>query len=981
MKLAKLSQVAVVTRTDPQAGEVINREQVISFQFEGRNLQGYEGDTIGSALAASGIDIFSRSFKYHRPRGLLCVSGKCPNCLMNVNNVPSVRVCTEPLSPGDQITAQHCWPSLQKDIFSLIEKFNFLLPVGFYYKTFIRPRFIWKLVQPLLRRLAGLGNLVNQEKSKDNYSHQHLYADVAVVGGGSAGMSAATAAADTGLDVVLIDDQPKLGGELRLRQNRFPDPISSQLKSGPEIAHEMADRVTKHQQIKILSPATVIGGYEGGLLAIKKGNSLIQLRASETVVATGTYEVPWLFENNDLPGILLGTGALRLVHLYGVKPGKQVTVVVSDDEGLHIAINLSRAGIQIVAVVDGRLETTDSPALQELQDLGIPYFASFVPLAAQGRSRVRSLRVAPLTPEGSIDISQAKDLKCDTVCLCSLRAPSADLLRQNQGTFTFDSDLGQMVSDKVPDHFHAAGDLTGYRELSIQVLQGQLAGLNAASCIHPLKGAIFKSFEKATAQLTEKEKRYRESVRSSNLFTSLSGGKQFVCLCEDVTQKDISQAVTEGFEEMELLKRYTTASMGPCQGRMCLRSLAACCAKDTGRGLPQTGTTTSRPPIQTVSLGLLAGPEHFPVKLTPIHHSHARLGVKWMDMGQWKRPHTYTNSDLEWKAVRKRVGLIDVSTLGKIDVRGKDAGRLLDKIYTHNISTLKTGRVRYGIICGDDGIILDDGTVSHINDDYFYITTTTGNIDFVERWLNWWIIGTGFCAHVTNVTSDFATVNLAGPKARDLLEQLTELDVSSEAFKYMQCAQANVAGVPVLLMRIGFVGETGWEIHYPSCYGEYLWEILLEVGKKYGLLPFGVEAQRILRLEKKHIIVGQDTDALSNPLESDMEWAVRFKKADFIGKPALTKAREEELQNRLVGFVSDKLVGEGSSVVLDHQPVGRVTSARISPSQNRCVGMAWVPAHLSADGVKFEIQSNGKNVVATVHKSPFYDPDGIRLRQ
>ncbi len=981
LQLANLDQVVPMTRLDPQSGEVIDRGQIISFQFEGRTFQGYRGDTIGSALSASGVEIFSRSFKYHRPRGLLCVSGKCPNCLMNVNGVPNVRVCTERLRPGDRVTSQHCWPSLRRDVFSLIEKFDFLLPVGFYYKTLIRPRFLWQLAQPLLRRLAGLGNLGDQREQSTDYSHEYLHTDLVVVGGGSAGMAAATAAADAGVEVVLIDDQPELGGELRVHRRHFPDPFSPQSKSGFEIVREMADRVIKHQRIKVFNPAAVIGGYEGGLLAIRKGNCLIHLRARETVVATGTYEVPWLFENNDLPGVMLGTGALRLIHLYGVKPGKQAAVVVGDDEGLEVAVDLSRAGVRVVAVIDGRPETSDSPAVQELKDLHIPYLSSFVPVAAQGRSKVRSLRVAPLTSEGGVDARQTRSFECDVVCLCSLRAPSADLLRQNQGTVTFDPALNQMVPDKVPDHFHAAGNLTGYRELSIHLLQGRLAGLEAASCVRPLEGFILEDFQRTAAQLKQEEERYRETVRSSSLFTGFTEGKQFVCLCEDVTRKDVGQAVAEGFDEMELLKRYTTASMGPCQGRMCLGSLGACCAKDTGRTPPQTGTTTSRPPIQTVSLGLLAGPEHFPVKLTPIHHKHAQVGVQWMDMGQWKRPHTYTHPELEWKAVRERVGLIDVSTLGKIDVRGRDAGRLLDKVYTHNFSTLKVGRVRYGVICGDDGIILDDGTVSHVADDYFYITTTTGNIDFVERWLNWWIIGTGLCTHVTNVTSDFAAVNLAGPKARDLLERLTELDVSAETFKYMQCAQADVAGVPTLLMRIGFVGETGWEIHYPSCYGEYLWEVLLAVGKEFGLLPFGVEAQRILRLEKKHVIVGQDTDALSNPLESDMEWVVRFNKDDFIGKPALAVAREQEFQNRLVGFVADELVEEGSSVVLNRQPVGRVTSARISPGQNRCVGMAWVPAGLSADGTKLEIQNDGKHFVATVHQPPFYDPDGVRLRE
>ena len=546
---------------------------------------------------------------------------------------------------------------------------------------------------------------------------------------------------------------------------------------------------------------------------------------------------------------------------------------------------------------------------------------------------------------------------------------------------SFDPLLDQMVPDKIPDDFHAAGNLTGYRDLSLNLLQGRRAGLEAASRLHPLEGALPNDLERLKDRIKEEEVRYRETRTSSNLFVDFTEGKQFVCLCEDVTRKDIGQAVVEGFDEMELLKRYTTTSMGPCQGRMCQMTLAACCAKETDRTLSQTGTTTSRPPVETVSLGLLAGPDHFPIKLTPIHHKHSRPGTEWMDMGEWKRPLNYTSPELEWKAVRERVGLIDLSTLGKIEVRGRDAARILDKVYTHNFSTLKVGRVRYAVMCGDDGIILDDGTISRLAEDRFYITTTSGNIDFVEKWLEWWIVGTGLCAHVTNVTGDFAVINVAGPKARDVLKQLTETDISSGAFKYMQYAEGAVAGVPARLLRIGFVGETGWEIHYPACYGEYLWDALLEAGKEFEIFPFGVETQRILRLEKKHVIVGQDTDALSNPFEAGLSWVVKFEKEDFIGKPGLLTIRARKLQNQLVGFVTDKLVEEGSSVVLNHQLVGRVTSSRMSPSQNRCIGMAWVPDELSSHGTKLEIRNNGKIVQGHVYQPPFYDPEGIRLRE
>ncbi len=551
-------------------------------------------------------------------------------------------------------------------------------------------------------------------------------------------------------------------------------------------------------------------------------------------------------------------------------------------------------------------------------------------------------------------------------------------MRQNGGTARFDAGVNQMVPENVPSHLTVAGHVTGARDPSTIRTQGRVAGLQAASRIRPLESPLQHQLQESKAKLAKEN---RQKPEEGFTGPKPEEGKQFVCLCEDVTWKDISNAVLEGFDEMELLKRYTTASMGPCQGRMCLMSLARCCADETGRTLTETGTTTSRPPVQPVSLGLLAGPHHHPVKYTPMHHKHVEAGALLMDMGEWKRPHTYTSPEQEWEAVRERVGLIDVGTLGKLELKGEDAARLLDKVYTHIFSTLKVGRVRYGVICGEDGIILDDGTVSRLAENHFYITTTTGNVEFVEKWLDWWAVVSGFCAHVTNVTGDYAAVNLAGPRARDVLEKITDTDVSSAAFKYMRCARGDVAGVPALLLRIGFVGETGWEIHYPSCYGEYLWETLLEAGRDFGILPFGVEAQRILRLEKKHLIVGQDTDALSNPLEADMEWVVRFEKEDFIGKPGLLLARASSSGNRLVGFVAEGRIEEGSAVVEGRKPVGRVTSARMSPAQKRCVGMAWVPSKFSSEGTTIRIHQNGGTVAARVHEPPFYDPEGKRVRQ
>ena len=399
-----------------------------------------------------------------------------------------------------------------------------------------------------------------------------------------------------------------------------------------------------------------------------------------------------------------------------------------------------------------------------------------------------------------------------------------------------------------------------------------------------------------------------------------------------MSSRDLQDAIGEGFDHIETLKRYTTATMGPCQGRMCQLSAISICALETDRSMDETGTTTARPPNPSVTLGALAGARHHPIRRTPMHYEHDALGAVWMDMGEWKRPRFYKTPksseekacvEEEYQAVREGVGLIDVSTLGKLDVKGRDCGKLLDKVYAGRLSDLRPGRVRYSILCDDAGIVLDDGTVSRLSDDHYFVTTTTGNLDFVEQWLQWWLAGTGWDVHITNVTGGLAAVNLAGPKARDVLAQLTDCDLKSQTFSYMACRRAKVLGIEALLMRIGFVGEIGWEIHFPAESGADLWRALLDAGRAFGIRPFGVEAQRLLRLEKQHVIVGVDTDALTNPLEAGLGGAAKLDKEDFIGRAALHRLASREPQQNLVGFLmSDDALPEDGAAILVNGELG-----------------------------------------------------------
>ena len=952
----------------------------VSFEFDGRTVNAYEGDTVASALSAAGVSVFTRGFKYHRPRGLLCVAGRCPNCLITVDDVPNVRACTEQVRPGMKVSHQNAWPSLQRDLLSILDYFHWLMPVGFYYKALHRPKWLWRFSQKMIRRVAGLGKIDIDARPDTHYHHQNLHADVAVIGGGPAGMSAALAAGEQGASVVLVDDQPSLGGGLRYDQRQYSDLAGFGNGTGVEIGRQLAERIAVAENIEVLSGGNAFGLYQDRLLAILQGNRLIKLRAAQVVIATGSYEVPLIFEQNDLPGVMLATGAQRLLSLYGVRPGTIAVVATSDDQGYYAANDLLDAGVRVAAVVDFRPSHT--PGLDIVDSLrvsNVELLTGHAVVKAEGKFRVNAAVVSPLVngrPSGA-----QRRLACDLLCMSGGFRPADPLLHQAGCQFSYDEALKESVPDQLAVGIHVAGGVTGHRGLAISLLQGALAGNQASGA---LRGAGNSSEEKLQRDLALAEEEGRNAVHNIPQLTPMGReSSQFVCFCEDVTAKDIVDGIGEGFEDIQTLKRYSTVTMGPCQGKMCLKALVSITSQHTGVSVQDTGVTTARPPHQPVPLAALAGPSHMPLKRTPMDRKHRELGAPIVELGVWQRPHRYGDPQEECRAVRERVGIIDVSTLGKLDVKGKDAGALLDRVYTHRFSDLRIGRIRYGLMCSDNGAIMDDGTVTRLAEDHYFITTTTGNVDVMEEWLKWWSAGSGMCAHVVNVTAGYGALNVAGPQARATLSKLTDLDLSGPSSRYMRSSRATVAGVPSILLRIGFVGETGWELHFPAEYGEYMWDALMNAGREFGIAPFGLEAQRILRLEKKHIIVGQDTDAMSNPLESDMEWVVRFDKEDFIGRPGLSRIAEQGLSNKLVGFVmrDGKTPEEGVPVVTGTKPIGRVTSARFSPSMGKGFGLAWVPVELAQDGAEIHIIIDGRPMPASVTMQPFYDPDGARLRQ
>jgi sarcosine oxidase subunit alpha len=884
-----------MTRLAERPGERIDRSRPLTFTFEGKVIPAFEGDTIGSALYAAGQRVFSRSFKYHRPRGLQCCSGHCANCQMTVDGRPNIRVCTTPVRAGAEVKGQNYRGSLERDLMQVTDKIGGpFTPPGFYYKTFIRPRRLWPAYEKFLRGAAGLGHLDPKGERTERVDAEYRHADVVVIGGGRSGLEAAIAHAGAGKSVVVVEEGPEVGGGLLAERD------------GLAAARELAGRA-RAAGVEILAPAIAIGAFEHGFVPVAYGNLLLKIRAHDVVVAGGVVEQPLVFPGNDLIGVFLPDGVRRLVNMYSLRPGERAVVLTVDDRGVAAAEDLRSAGVDVAELVDFR---DRAPRAVE---------------ASGSRGRVKRIEV------------DGKKIDCDLVVMGGSPQPNYKLLAQAGARVEFDAGRGVFVPTGLPAHLHAVGAAAG--------------DVGEPAVPEPVLGT--------------------------------DGDKCFVCFCEDQTTKDLKYAIGEGFDSIELAKRYTTVTMGPCQGRLCHVNSIRLYAKERKLDENAIGTTTARPPYTPVPLGVIAARPQEPAKRTSLHHRHKDLGGRMMWTGAWRRPHSYgPDAGEEAQNVHRNVGLIDVSTLGKILVTGPEAGAFLDRVYPNRFTDLKVGRVRYGVLTGDAGRIMDDGTVARLDDETFYVTTSSTGADAVYQWFTWWNAVWFMDAKFHNLTGALTAVNVAGPKARELMQRVSGDDFSNEGFAYLDAKRVTVAGAPTLGLRIGFVGELGYELHYPSPQGEYVWDTLLERGADLGAKPFGLEPQRILRLEKGHVIIGQDTDSESNLLEAGMPWIVKADKPDFVGKWAAEQIAERGLRWMLVGFESPRgaMPLEGGQVVVDGRSSGRITSVRFSKELNRVIGLAVVPHDLAVDGGTFDVAVNGTIEQMTVHLGPFFDPSGERLK-
>jgi sarcosine oxidase subunit alpha len=943
-----------MTRLDPRPGEVIDRSKSIRFSWNGREHRGYQGDTIASALAADGVRVFSRSFKYHRPRGILTASFHDPNLMVQVGDEPNVRGGHRRIESGMSVSAQNAWPSLDFDMKSANRLLGRFLTSGFYYKTFMSPRPLWPWYQKILARFAA-GGVVSDEHEPAIYDHRYAHPDVVVAGGGPAGMAAALAAAEAGGSVILVEDEYELGGHLRWGDSE-----------DLEVVQELRSSILGHSGIEVITDSVVIGRYDHNWLGIvQRGvpgvtERLVHARAKCLIVAAGTIERPYVFAGNDLPGVMLSTAARRLVNLYAVKPGERAVVLTANESGDAARADLEEAGVDVAAVIDARQGRTIGEA--------------------QGRKHLQTV----------VD-SSGNHHDADLLVTAVGWTTPTSLLNMAGDRPAYQSRAARFLSRSLPYDVLATGGIIGDGSTDELIAHATAVGTEAARRASVLKSqwisAVPAAVDKPPPNTTEVPIPDLEAAEHPEMFRSSTHG--FVDYSEDVTSKDLFAAAAEGYDSMELAKRYTTVNMGPVQGKLEAVNAVAVHGEATGASLLETSTTTWRPPYAPVRLGTLAGRQYEPVRYSVIQPWHEANGAKPLVAGQWIRPEHYGDPTAEVKAVRDGVGIIDVSPLGKIDLRGADVPRLLEFVYVNKWSKLDVGKVRYGIMCNEDGVIFDDGVTGRLGPDHYMMTSTSGGAAGVWNWLDDWLqtAFTTWDVKMTAVTDGYTSINVAGPESRELVSRLTDVDLDPEAFGYMQVRTGAVAGVPgCFLWRIGFTGELSYEIHVPSAYGLWVWERLLEKGQDLGVRPFGVEAQRIMRLEKGHFIVGQDTDGLTQGFGVGVDWAIKLDKPDFAGKPELSWQVQRDDYNRLVAIQTEDpavVPPEASQIITGEGEIrGRVTSSRMSPTLGRSICLGQVVPDLADPGSRLDIRlPDGATVSAKVldHHAHF-DPEGTRLR-
>ncbi len=986
-----------------QNNKNIDQTKKISFFFDGKKYYGYEGDTLASALLYNGVHLIGRSFKYHRPRGIISAGCEEPNGIvqleLNEFTEPNRRATEVILYQGLIAKSQNRWPSVKFDFGAINDLLAPFFPAGFYYKTFMWPPKFWKTYEHFIRHAAGLGNSPKKD-DPHKYEHYHYHCDTLIVGSGISGLYAAKIAATQNLKVLLIEQENQIGGSI-LSSNNYDNKING--KSQSEWKAKILDELNKLNNVKIVTN-TILFAYMhyNYLLAIQdlqpnkgtdKKNLIRQvvwkIRAKKVILATGSIERPLTFNNNDRPGIMLANSVSKYLNGYGINLGKKIVIFTNNDSAYQTAIDFHYRNINIVAVVDVRNNLEGELPLK-VKNLGIKIYTSSIILDTSGRNKIKSVHIK------KINQNNVKILNCDLLCMSGGWSPTVHLFTQSRGKLRFREEDSCFVPHQTFQDTLSIGSCNGVFDLK-SILNETFNSVNNflnTNEKESLNGEIFDSEvtntgKQKNAWLVDKE--------------NISKSKMFVDFQNDVTAKDIKIALSEGFQSIEHVKRYTTNGMATDQGKTSNVNALGIISELSGKDISSLGTTTFRLPYTPVTFGALAGrfvKEFFDIeRTTPIHSWHINNNALFEDVGQWKRPWYYpiNNEKMddavnrEVKATRDSLGILDASTLGKIDLKGRDVSEFLNRVYTNAWSKLAIGKCRYGVMLGDDGMVIDDGVTTRLGEHHYLMTTTTGNAASVMSKLEDWLQTEWpeLEVYLTSVTEQFGTISLNGPNSRKIVESLfPDQNFNNENFPHMSFKELNTDGVPCRVMRISFTGEICYEINIPSSYTLSLWNKCISLGESYNITPYGTEAMHVLRAEKGYIIVGQETDGSVTPIDLDMNWIVSKKKYDFIGKRALTRSdTAKEDRKQLVGILTvdpSIVLEEGAHLVevetsIPMPMVGHITSSYYSPNLGRSIALGLVKNGIKKKGTKLIVPTNNKSIEVEITSPVFIDPENERL--
>ena len=988
----------------------IDANKEISFYFDGKKYYGYEGDTLASALLANKIYLIGRSFKYHRPRGLLSAGPEEPNGIVQLENgnvtEPNRRVTEVLLYEGLKATSQNRWPNIKFDLGAINDFLSPFFPAGFYYKTFMWPPTFWKKYEFFIRRAAGLGKSPLTD-DPHQYEHYHYHCDLLIVGSGVSGLYAAEMAAEQDLKILLVEQEDELGGFLLSNQN-------SEQKINNFSLLEWKDKVLNNlkskKNIKIIKSTTLFAYmHYNYLLAIQDINPLNglsrknnirqiiwKIRAKKVILATGSIERPITFDNNDRPGIMLANSASKFLNYYGVKIANQAVIFTNNDSAYQTAIDFYKKGIKVRAVVDVR-SYNKSDIINKVEALGIKIYYNYAVTNTSGRLKIKSVTINKVDDNVTKIIGPPIKIKCDFLCVSGGWTPTVHLFTQSRGKLIYRDYDGSFIPNQSFQNTVSIGSCNGTFSLN-EILDETYVKIKEALLSFNINIRIDQKYKSKTTK--NNHHKHAWLIPSSKHFGRT---KMFVDLQNDVTSKDIKLALREGFRSIEHVKRYTTTGMATDQGKTSNINALGIISDTTNKKIEELGTTTFRLPYTPVTFGALAGrhiKEFFDIeRKTPMHSWHENHNALFEDVGQWKRAWYYPQSNenmysavnREVKATRDSLGILDASTLGKIDIKGRDVKEFLNLIYTNAWLKLEIGKCRYGIMLGDDGMVIDDGVTTRIDENHYVMTTTSGNAASVMSKLEDWLQTEWpeLKVYLTSITEQFGTISLNGPNARKVMQKISpKHDFSKENFPHMNFQYVDIDNITCRVMRISFTGELCYEINVPSSYANSVWKKCIEEGKEFNITPYGTEAMHVLRAEKGFIIVGQETDGSVTPIDLDMNWVVSKKKYDFIGKRALYRSDTvKKNRKQLVGLLTidpNEILEEGAQLVekettLPMTMVGHVTSSYYSPNLDRSFALALVKGGINKKGYKLFAPQLNKTIEVEITSPVFIDPSNERL--